>query len=274
MIERSWPAVTFCMTSMSMKTLPAGSFSLPAISLRRSARAFASSNLGFAGLAAGPAGSSRTAAVWACSGCRPAAAMAAADTSSRVGPKRTEKGVAMGFVSRSVARRLPDDGISRPARGSRAGEGSGVLDGGESGALGVEVALGGSGPGVGHGGHHLRIGEAGGEHPEVPVDGAAVQDLEQHLEVGAGEEPEGAGVGGQGEGVAGAAGAVGQDVLGADGEAAGLEAEPGVARRARGLGGRTLPAELHHLEVAGREAAEGPVERVIVPARVVGALGQ
>src|SRR5579864_3918966 len=147
----------------------------------------------------------------------------AADTSSRIRPKRTVKRVAMGFVSRSVV----DQGISLPDRWSRAGEGSGVLNGGEGDALRIDVTPGCSGPGVGHGGDHLGVGEAAGEDPEVPVDGAAVQDLEQHLEVGAGEEPEGAGVAGQGDGVAGSAGAAGQHVLGADGEAGALEAEAG-----------------------------------------------
>ena len=54
-----------------------------------------------------------------------------------------------------------------------------------------------AGVGVGHGRRDVDVGEPGREDPVVPVGRAAVEDLDDHLDVGGVEEPEVAGVGGE-----------------------------------------------------------------------------
>jgi MoaE-MoaD fusion protein len=74
-----------------------------------------------------------------------------------------------------------EEPLNRPDYGQplRTGKRHGVLDGREGGALGVDVAAGGAGGGVGDGQDDLGVGQAGGEDPEVVVGGAAVEDLDQ-----------------------------------------------------------------------------------------------
>src|SRR5262249_17904673 len=75
-----------------------------------------------------------------------------------------------------------------------------VLDGLEGRAGRIEVGLDRTGLRVGHGQRDLDVGQASGEDPLPGVQGTAIEDLDDHLDVARVEEPEGARVGGQGDG--------------------------------------------------------------------------
>src|SRR5258708_39613623 len=77
-----------------------------------------------------------------------------------------------------------------PPPDSRAGaEGSGVLDRLEGGVLRIDVGPDRAGRGVGHRQIDLDVGEAAGENPEMSAEAAAIDDLDDGLDVGSVEEP-------------------------------------------------------------------------------------
>src|SRR5258708_7441662 len=112
---------------------------------------------------------------------------------------------------------------------------AGVLDGLEGPLLGVGVGPHLAGLGVGDGDRRFDVGETSGEDPEVLVEGATVEDLDDGLDVGGGEEPEVAGVVGQLHGLGLALGAAGRLEGCSDLEAAALQAHGGGGRYAVGL---------------------------------------
>src|SRR5687768_16782480 len=96
-----------------------------------------------------------------------------------------------------------------------------VLDRLEGSAPGIFINLRGAGLGVLDRDPHLDVGQAGGEDPEAVVEGAAVHDLEEDLDVALVEEPEVAGVVRQQRALGGQrGGAWGGDELGRHPEAA------------------------------------------------------
>ena len=81
--------------------------------------------------------------------------------------------------------RLFRDSFGEPSGRLRARrERGGVLDRPEGGPLGIVVLLGYAGPRVADGEAHADIGEAAGEDPVVAVRIAAVEDLDDGLDVG------------------------------------------------------------------------------------------
>jgi len=88
----------------------------------------------------------------------------------------------------------------------------------------------------------LDVGGAGGEDPDAAVDAAAVEHLDQHLQVRRGEEPEEAAVAGHRQRAAAARAAEEVGPADLDGEAAAEQAEASRRGGARGrrLGGDDL----------------------------------
>src|SRR5436305_1134284 len=119
-------------------------------------------------------------------------------------------------------------------------ESGGVLERRERRVLVVVVDLDRAGLRVGHLGVDLDVGQAAGEDPEVLVQRAGVQHLQDHLDVGVVEEPEIAGVAGQRHRLAGA-GLPGRSAPGdVDREATAAETETGGARDAAAAAHRDI----------------------------------
>src|SRR5205807_2016066 len=141
-------------------------------------------------------------------------------------PARGPSGSAAWYAMRPAGGRAVGSGAG--------GEGRGVLDRREGGALGVVVGLDRAGADVGDGEGHLDVGEAAREDPEVVEERAGVEHLDDQLDVRGGEEPEVTAVAGEAHRRAVAAAAV----TGAPGrthaEAAAVETEIAGALRTRG----------------------------------------
>ena len=154
------------------------------------------------------------------------------------------------------------------------GQGRRVLDGRERCALSVRVRARGAGGGVGHGGRDLDVREAGREGPVALVRRAAVEDLDDELDVGRVEEPEVAGVRGETDAVPVARGAVAGLPVRGHAEAAVIQAQSRSARDALGRRGRARgePKDLVPQVVGDPDRAVGSgshdericVERVVL----------
>src|ERR1700753_4507568 len=107
-----------------------------------------------------------------------------------------------GRAARRPGRKRP------PGASGTGGEGAGVLDGLERLPLRVRVGAGDARDGVLDGEVDPDVGEAAGEDPVALVQGAAVDDLDDGLDVGGAEEPQIAGIGRQAD-AGGAAGGAG-----------------------------------------------------------------
>ena len=141
-----------------------------------------------------------------------------------VDPGRSRRGeTPRGRQRRRGVAKLPGDrrgcalcrGDARRGRASaartRAGEGVRVLDRLEGDALRVRVGPDGARQRVGHRHHDVDVGQTSREDPEPTVEGPTVHDLDHHLDIVGGEEPEVPRVGGQRHRHAGAARALGRD---------------------------------------------------------------
>lgn len=148
--------------------------------------------------------------------------------------------------------------------GAADGQAPHFLDGDELLAQHVLEELGAAGPGVRDQEIDRDVGQPGRVDPEVAVDPAPVEHLDQELEVLRPEEPEAAGVRREGDRVPHAVGAVGDAPERPYLEAAALETERPVVRRA---GEHEEPQHDVQARVVLAPGIEGPVELPARPGR-------